>query len=364
MNTSSSAAATAVTAPIDEAKMHDFALKMVNEMGAAVTGPLVIIGDKLGLYKALAEAGPLNAHELAEKTNTNERYVREWLSNQAASGYIEYDANAGKFYMTPEQVAIFVDPNSPFLMTGGYYSLASTYLDHPKLEQAFKTGEGVAWGNHDNCLFCGVAKFFRPSYENHLVHSWIPALKGVRKKLEDGATVADVGCGYGVSTVLMAKHFPNSQFFGYDIHEGSINEARALAKKEGVTNVTFSVTAAKHIPNLGYDLVTCFDCLHDMGDPAGAAEHIYATLAEGGTWMIVEPMAHDELQDNFNPIGRVYYGFSTQVCTPTSLSQEVGAALGAQAGEKRLREVIEPAGFSSVSRATETPFNIILEARK
>jgi ubiquinone/menaquinone biosynthesis C-methylase UbiE len=349
---------------INEEKLNTLLGKMVVEIGAAVTGPLVLIGDKLGLYRTLAEKGPMDAHALSGATNTNERYIREWLSAQAASGYIDYDAEARTFSMSPEQAAVFADQESPFLMTGGYYSLASTYHDEPKLVEAFKTGDGIAWDAHNGCLFCGVAKFFRPGYRAHLVQEWLPSLNGVDERLKKGGKVADVGCGYGISTVLMAKHYPNSTFVGYDIHEGSIREARALAKKENVPNVTFEVSTAKAYPGRDYDLVTFFDCLHDMGDPAGAAEHVYESLREGGSWMIVEPFAHDELEHNLNSVGRVYYAFSTLVCTPTSLSQEVGAAIGAQAGEKRIREMIEPAGFASIRRAAETPFNVILEARK
>jgi len=349
---------------LNEEKLNTLLGHMVVELGAAVTGPLVIIGDKLGLYRALANDGPMDAPTLSKATNTNERYIREWLSAQAASGYIDYDTVTRQFSMSPEQAAVFADQESPFLITGGYYSVASTYHDEPKLVEAFKTGDGIAWDSHNGCLFCGVAKFFRPAYRAHLVQEWLPSLNGVDERLKTGGKVADVGCGYGISTVLMARHYPNSTFVGYDIHEGSIREARALAKKENVANVTFEVSTAKTYPGRDYDLVTFFDCLHDMGDPAGAAEHVYQSLSDGGTWMVVEPFAHDDLEHNLNPVGRVYYAFSTQVCTPTSLSQEVGTALGAQAGEKRLREIIEPAGFISVRRAAETPFNVILEARK
>jgi len=349
---------------LDETKMHALLEKMVVELGAAAAGPLVMIGDKLGLYKALANEGPLDAYQLSDKTDTNERYVREWLAAQAASGYVQYDAATEQFSMTPEQAAVFADEKSPFLLTGGYYSLASTYLDEPRLAEAFKTGAGVSWGDHSHNLFSGVAKFFRPSYEARLVQEWIPALNGVDSRLKQGGRVADVGCGYGISTVLMAKHYPNSQFAGFDLHEKSIKEARALAAREGVTNVTFEVSTGTAFPGADYDLVTFFDCLHDMGDPAGAAKHVQRSLKPGGSWMIVEPFAHDRLEDNLNAVGRLYYSYSAQVCTPTSLSQEVGAALGAQAGEKRLREVIEPAGFKELRRAAETPFNLILEARK
>jgi ubiquinone/menaquinone biosynthesis C-methylase UbiE len=300
---------------------------------------------------------------LADRTGTNERYVREWLAAQAASGYVEYDTDAERFYMTPEQAMVFVNEDSPFLMTGGFYSSAAVYKDEPRLTDAFRTGEGVAWGEHDGCLFCGVAKFFRPGYQAHLVAEWLPALDGVTEKLEAGAVVADVGCGHGLSTMIMAEAFPNSTFIGFDYHEDSIRCARETAKKEGITNVRFEVATAKDYPGSGYDLVTFFDCLHDMGDPVGAASHVRSTLKPDGTWMLVEPFAHDALKDNLNPVGRVYYGFSTAVCTPSALSQEVKDALGAQAGESRLRKVAVSGGFRAFRRATETPFNLILEAR-
>lgn len=347
----------------NENKLHNFVGKMLGDMGAAVTGPLVVIGDKLNLFKTLAADGPMRSETLAEKTETSERYVREWLSAMAASGYVDYTSEDQTFHMNPEQIAVFADESSPFLMVGGFYSLASTYVDEPAVSEAFKTGEGISWGKHSSCLFCGVAKFFRPSYQAHLLQDWIPSLTGADEKLAHGAKVADVGCGFGVSTILMAKHYPNSKFFGFDIHDKSIEEARRLAASEGVTNVQFEVAAAKDFPGENYDLVTCFDCLHDMGDPAGAAKYIASKLTDGGSWMIVEPAAGDTLEHNLNPLGRIYYGFSTQVCTPSSLSQEVGAALGAQAGEKLIRETIQPAGFGNVRRAAETPFNMILEAR-
>ncbi|MCL4691517.1 MAG: methyltransferase domain-containing protein [Candidatus Hydrogenedentes bacterium] len=348
---------------MNEEKLHEMLGKMVGDLGAAVNGALVITGDRLGLYKALADGGPYSSTELAEQTDTSERYVREWLASQAASGYVEYDPDSERFYMTPEQTMVFANEESPFLMTGGYYSVASVYKDEPKLTKAFRTGDGVAWGDHDGCLFCGVAKFFRPGYQAHLVAEWLPALDGVTEKLEAGAQVADVGCGHGLSTIIMAEAFPNSTFTGFDYHEESIRCARDTAQKAGVTNVRFEVGTAKDYPGTEYDLVTFFDCLHDMGDPAGAASHVRTTLKPDGTWMMVEPFAHDTLQENLNPVGRVYYGFSTAVCTPSALSQEVKNALGAQAGEAKLRKVAEAGGFRSFRRATETPFNLILEAR-
>lgn len=348
---------------MNEEKLNELLGKMVTELGAAIVGAHVIIGDKLGLYKALATNGGLTPAELAERTGTAERYVREWLAAQAASGYVDYDAKADAFRMTPEQAAVLADEDSPVYMAGGFYALESIYANEPKLTDGFRTGRGMGWGEHSNCLFCGTEKFFRPGYRAHLVSEWLPALDGVVKKLEGGAKVADVGCGHGVSTLIMAEAFPNTQFYGFDFHRPSVERARELAAEAEVENVTFEVAAAKDYRGEGYDLVACFDCLHDMGDPAGTAAHVRETLAEDGTWLIVEPMAGDTLEENLNPVGRVYYGFSTVICVPTSLDQEVGLALGAQAGEARLREVVTSGGFTRFRRATETPFNMILEAR-
>jgi ubiquinone/menaquinone biosynthesis C-methylase UbiE len=348
---------------VNENRMNDLLGKMVSELGAAASGALVISGDRLGLYRTLAEAGPLTAARLAEHTGTTERYIREWAACQAASGYIEYNPANEEFSMTPEQAMVFANPESPFLMTGGFYSVSALYADEPKLSSAFRSGQGIAWGEHNNCLFCGTAKFFRPGYQANLVSNWIPALDGMKAKLESGGKVGDVGCGFGSSTIIMAKAFPKSNFIGFDIHEPSVEHAREEAKKEGVKNVSFDIATAKNFPGKDFDLVTCFDCLHDMGDPAGAAAHVYSTLKDDGCWMIVEPFANDNLKDNLNPVGRVYYAFSTAVCVPASLSQEMGAALGAQAGEEKLREVVTSGGFTSFRRAAETPFNLILEAR-
>jgi SAM-dependent methyltransferase len=348
---------------LDEAKLQEFMGKMVGDMGAAVGTALVLIGDKLGLYKALAEGGPQTSKQVAERTGTTERYVREWLAAQAASGYIEYDPETRMFSMTPEQAAVFADEESPVHACGGFYSVASVIMDEPKITEAFRTGNGVGWGDRHPCLFCGTAKFFRPGYRVNLTSSWLPALEGVEEKLRAGGRVADVGCGHGHSTLIMAEAFPRTQFVGFDIHGPSIEEARGLADQAGLRNVTFEVATAKTYPGRGYDLVTFFDCLHDMGDPVGAAGHVYQSLDRDGTWMLVEPFAQDSLEGNLNPIGRVYYGFSTTVCTPASLAQEVGAGLGAQAGEARLREVVTAGGFSRFRRATETPLNLVLEAR-
>jgi ubiquinone/menaquinone biosynthesis C-methylase UbiE len=349
---------------IDETKLREFMGKMVGDLGAGISSSLVVTGQKLGLYQKLAEHGPLTAHQLADITNTTPRYILEWASNQAASGYIHYDPEQNVFSLTPEQAAVFADEESPFFMGGGFYSIASVFADEPKIREAFQTGEGVSWSDHDSCLFCGVAKFFKPTYKANLLQSWIPALDGVQEKLERGAQVADVGCGYGHSTLIMAEAFPNSQFYGFDFHAPSIEKARQLAEEKGITNVKFETAKAKDFPGKSYDLVTFFDCLHDMGDPAGASKHVHSKLAKDGTWMIVEPFAHDALEHNLNPVGRVYYAFSTTVCTPSSLSQEVGAALGAQAGEKKLREVVTSGGFTRFRRAAETPFNLVLESRR
>jgi len=352
----------APTTELNEDKLNEFLGKMVGDLGASITGALVVIGDRLGLYEALAD-GPMSSTTLAERTGTNERYIREWLANQAASGYVEYDPAADSYHMTPEKAACLAHAQSPALMTGGFYAVASVYNDEPKLTEAFRSGHGIPWGEHHSCLFCGTAKFFKPGYEANLVQSWLPALEGVTEKLERGAKVADVGCGYGLSTMVMAAAYPQSTFVGFDIHEASIDTARELAKEKGLSNVHFEVAEAKNYPGNGYDLVAFFDCLHDMGDPVGASAHVHQSMAQDGSWLIVEPFAHDKLEDNLNPVGRVFYGFSSTVCTPASLSQEVGAALGAQAGETRLREVVTAGGFTRFRRATETPFNLILEAR-
>jgi SAM-dependent methyltransferase len=345
---------------LDAGKLESLLGTMVNEIGAAGNAALILIGDKLGLFRALSGA-QLTPAELAKATGTHERYVREWLASQAASGFVTYDAPSGRFTLSPEQAAVFADPDSPVNMTGGFYSLAAVYADEPKLTEAFKTGSGVGWGNRCNCLFCGVERFFRPGYKAHLVAEWLPALDGVVAKLERGATVADVGCGHGASTLIMAKAFPRSQFVGIDFHDASIAHAREHAA--GLTNVRYEVARAQDYKERGLDLVTMFDALHDMGDPIGAATHVRESLKPDGTLMLIEPMAGDSLADNLNPVGRVYYAFSASVCVPASLGQEVGAALGAQAGEKRLGEVARKAGFSRFRRAAETPFNMVLEAR-
>jgi SAM-dependent methyltransferase len=345
---------------LDNTKLDALLGTMVNELGAAANAALVLVGDKLGLYRALAD-GPITPAALAGKTDTHERYVAEWLCAQAASGFVTYDAEAQTFVLSPEQAAVFADAESPANMTGGFYSLAAVFADEPKLTQAFRTGRGVGWGEHCNCLFCGVERFFRPGYKAHLVAEWLPALDGVLAKLERGAKVADVGCGHGASTLIMAKAFPNSAFVGIDFHPASIAHARA----EGgdLANVRFEAARAQDYQGADFDLVTMFDALHDMGDPVGAAAHVRKTLKPDGTLMLIEPRAGDRLDENLNPVGRVFYAFSTSVCVPASLNQEVSAALGAQAGERRLAEVIKRAGFSRFRRAAQTPFNMVLEAR-
>lgn len=348
---------------VDQSKLEEFMGKMVADLGAAMGAALVLVGDKLGLYQAMARMGPVTSEELAHATGTAERYVREWLAAQAAAGYAEYDSEARRFHLTPEQVMALADQNSPVYLAGAFELLSSLFHDESKVTEAFRTGQGVGWHERHQCLFSGTERFFRTSYQAHLVQEWLPSLDGVVAKLERGAKVADVGCGHGASTIIMAKAYPKSKFVGFDYHADSVDRARQAAREGDATAATFEVAGAKDFPGKDYDLVTFFDCLHDMGDPAGAAGHVRQSLKADGTWMIVEPLAHDDLHKNLNPIGRLYYSASTMVCTPASLSQEVGLGLGAQAGEKRLVEVIRAGGFSSVRRATETPFNMILEAR-
>jgi SAM-dependent methyltransferase len=349
---------------INEAKLHEFMMKAVGEMGAAMNAALILVGDKLGLYKAMAGAGPMTSAELAAKTKTTERYVREWLSAQAAGGFVTYGAASGKFTLPPEQAMALADETSPVFLPGFFQVLVACIKDEPKISDAFLSGKGVGWHEHDACLFAGTERFFRPNYRANLISSWIPSLGDTEGKLKAGARVADVGCGLGTSTILMAQAYPKSTFAGFDYHPESIRLAKESAAKAGVADrVTFEVAKAKDYPGKGYQLVAFFDCLHDMGDPEGAARHVLGSLDANGTWMLVEPFANDRLEDNLNPIGRVFYGASTMLCTPASLSQEVGLALGAQAGEARLTKVLKTAGFTRVRRAAETPFNLVLEAR-
>ena len=348
---------------VDEQKLGEFMGRFVGDLGAVLHAPLIVLGDKLGLYRQLAK-GPATPAELARETGTSERYVTEWLAANAASGYVEYDGAAKKYRMTEEQAFTLADPDSPAYIPGAFLIAMSMFKDEHKVTEVFRTGQGLGWHEHDKCLFEGTEKFFRPSYAGNLVSSWIPALEGVKDKLEAGGRVADVGCGHGASTILMAKAFPRATFHAYDYHPQSIEVAKRAAAAAGVGDrVTFEVATAKTFPGQGYDLVAFFDCLHDMGDPEGAARHVLSTLAPEGSWMIVEPFAHDELEKNLNPVGRIFYSASTMICTPASKSQEVGLALGAQAGEGRLRKVVQAAGFKRFRRATETPFNLVLEAK-
>jgi 2-polyprenyl-3-methyl-5-hydroxy-6-metoxy-1,4-benzoquinol methylase len=349
---------------LDMDKLHEFLGRALVDFGATFHAALVRIGDKLGLYKGLAVGGPQTPGELATRTGTTERYVREWLSCQAAGGYVSYDAAAGKFYLTEEQAFAMADDTSPAFMPGAFQVALAATRAEDQLTERFKSGDGMGWHEHHHELFEGTERFFRPGYAANLLTAWIPALEGVHEKLQAGGRVADVGCGLGASTILMAKAYPKSEFFGFDYHDKSIEKAKQRAKEAGVSaNIRFDMAMAKSFPAKEYDFVTFFDCLHDMGDPAGASSHVRSTLKKDGTWMIVEPMAGDKLEENLNPIGRAFYGASTLLCTPASLSQEVGLALGAQAGEKRLKQVVTAGGFTRFRRATQTPFNLIFEAR-
>ena len=353
------------TAPaIDEAKVMAFVGKALNDWGAMLNGSLVVIGDKLGLYAALAGAGPLTSAELAERTGTSERYVREWLRAQAAGGYVTYEPLSDRYALSPEHAVALTDEASPAYIVGGFQAMAAATRAVPRLIERFRSGQGFGWNEHDPDLFEGTERFFRPGYDANLVSAWLPALDGVVDKLERGARVADVGCGHGASTIIMARAYPNSAFVGFDYHEASIAAAQRAAEGAGVGDrVRFQVAGAKDYPGEGYDLVCYFDCLHDMGDPVGAARHVRETLASDGTWLIVEPFAGERVEENLNPVGQVFYAASTLICTPASLSQEVGLALGAQASEAQLREVIQEGGFTRVRRAAETPFNRVFEAR-
>lgn len=348
----------------DPDKLNAFVGKMLGDLGAAMSAVLTIIGDKVGLYRELAKGEALTSNELAARTGTNERYVREWLSNQAASGYVEYDAATQRFALPPEQAFMLADDTSPLFMHGAFQIVEAMMAAEPQITERFRTGKGFGWHEHSPVLFEGTERFFRPGYNAHLVAEWIPALAGVEGKLRKGAKVADIGCGLGASTIIMAQAYPNSIFQGFDYHSGSIELARERANAAGVSDrVKFDVASAKDFPRKDYDLITYFDCLHDMGDPVGAAKHVREALASDGTWMLVEPFAGDRLEDNLNPVGRIFYAASTLLCTPASLSQEVGLALGAQAGEARMRQVVDDAGLKHFRRATQTPFNIVYEIK-
>ena len=350
---------------IDEQKLNEFMQKAAGDIASTLSAMLLIIGDRLGLYKAMADSGkPLTSEELARKTDTNERLVREWLANQAAGGYITYNSSDGKYTLPPEQSMALADENSPVYIHGAYQTIRSYFKDEDKFIEMFKTGNGLRWGEHHHDLFEGTARFFKPNYVGNLVSSWIPSLEGIEEKLKQGAKVADIGCGYGISTILMSKAYPNSKFYGFDNHAPSIEQAREQAKKEGVTrNIEFYAVSANDA-SIGndYDLITFFDCLHDMGDPVGAMKFAKQSLKPEGTCMIIEPMANDKLEDNLNLVGRTFYAASTLVCVPNSLADN-GPALGAQAGEKRIKEVVKAAGFTKFRLTTQTPFNIIYEAK-
>jgi SAM-dependent methyltransferase len=349
---------------VDGQKLEQFVFRAVEEVGATLNAALVVMGDKLGLYRTLAGAGPVTPVELARRSGVAERYVREWLNAQAAGGYVAYDPAGGTYELPPEQAVALADDQSPAYLPGFFQLALGSVIDSPRITEQARTGEGFGWHEHSHDVFDGCERFFRPGYNANLLPAWLPALDGVVEKLEAGGKVADIGCGHGSSTILMAQAFPSSTFVGSDYHEGSIATARERAREAGVSErVTFEVAAAVEHPGEGYDLVTMFDCLHDMGDPVGAARHVRQALAPDGTWMIVEPMAGDRVEDNLNPVGRAYYGFSTFLCTPASLSQEVGLALGAQAGEARIGDVVSGGGFARFRRAAETPFNLVFEAR-
>ncbi len=353
-----------MNAIVDENRLNELLGRAVVDFGATANAPLIVIGDRLGLYRSLADAGPVTSAELAHRTGTKERYVREWLNAQAASGYVNYHPGDGRYELTAEQALVFAQEDGPAFIVGAFEAALASARIADRLTDAFRTGEGIGWHEHDHALFHGVERFFRPSYVGNLLQTWIPSIDGIESRLRSGARVADIGCGHGASTILMAQAFPGSQFVGFDYHEESIAEANVRAGKAGVADhCRFEVAGAKDYPGQDYDLVAVFDALHDMGDPVGAARHVRSSLAPDGVWMIVEPYAGDRVEENLNPVGRAYYAESTLVCTPCSLSQEVGLALGAQAGEARVRSVVTAAGFTRFRRATHSPFNLVYDAR-
>ncbi len=349
---------------LDEAKMQKFIGKVVNEWGAAVGALITFVGDRLGLFKAMAEAGELTPEQLARKTGTHPRIIREWLAGQAAGGFVAYNRINDTYTLPEEQAFVLTDENSPAYVAGFYQSIVSLFEDQEKIIEAFKTEKGLGWGDHHHYLYEGTERFFKPNYVANLVTNWIPALEGVENKLNNGeAKVADVGCGHGVSTILMAKAYPNSKIIGFDSHRPSIEWARKQAEKEGLQNITFEVAKSTDYPGDDYDLVAFFDSFHDMGNPAEVARHVLRTLKKkDGSWMLVEPFANDKVEDNLNPVGRLFYSVSSVVCVPASLNEN-GPALGAQAGEERIAEIVRSAGFSMFHRATQTPFNLVFEAR-
>jgi SAM-dependent methyltransferase len=348
---------------IEEQKLNELLGRAVTDFGAVSIAALVLIGDRLGLYRALANIGPATSAELARETGTAERYVREWLNAHAASGYVNYLADSGRYALSPEQSMVFAEEGSPAFIVGAFETALGAVRILERLTDSFKTGKGIHWHEHDQGVFCGVERLFKSGYNGFLVQNWIPALDGVEAKLKSGISVADIGCGHGASTIIMAKAFPKSRFIGFDYHPASVAEAKRRAAFAGVTNCSFEVASAKEIPARGWDFACVFDALHDMGDPVGASKHVLTTLAPGGSWMIVEPFAGDRVEENLNPVGRALYAGSTLMCTPCSLAQEVGLALGAQAGEARMREVVTSAGFSKFRRVTQTAFNLVYEAK-
>jgi SAM-dependent methyltransferase len=357
-------ATTETPTPVDGDKLMEFVFRAVGEVGATLNTAMVVMGDKLGLYRGMAGAGPITPVELARRTGASERYVREWLNTQAAGGYVTYDAADSTYTLPPEQAVALTDESSPAYLPGFFQIALGSVIDSPRIVESARNGEGVGWHEHNHDVFDGCERFFRPGYAANLLSAWLPALEGVVEKLEAGAKVADLGCGHGSSTILMAQAYPRSTFLGSDYHAGSIETARERAAAAGLADrIRFEAASAADTPGEGYDLVTMFDCLHDMGDPVGAAKHVRRLIADDGTWMVVEPKAGDRVEDNLNPVGRAYYGFSTLLCTPASLSQEVGLALGAQAGPARIRDVVSAAGFTRFRIAAETPFNNVFEVR-
>ena len=350
---------------IDEARLEAFIDQVISDMAAAASAPMALIGERLGLYREMAGAGPLSTHQLAQRAEVDERYVREWLGNQAAGGYVVYDPRTDRYELPDEHALALADETSPFYSLGAFDVIAAMWRDEERIDDLFRTGGGIGWHDHDPHLYDGMDRFFRPGYRQHLVAEWIPALGArVETRLTEGARVVDVGCGFGATTIFMAQAFPRSEFVGIDTHGPSIERARTQARRAGVAEqARFEVASAKHYAGAGFDLACAFDSLHDMGDPIGTARHVRQTLGRDGVWMIVEPQAGDHVEDNLTPVGRMFYAASTQVCMPCSRAQEVGLALGAQAGEAKLSQVLEQAGFSRVRRAAETPFNMVLEAR-
>ncbi len=359
-----SAAPSEPTTEVDTDVLMQFVFRAVGEVGATLNAALVVMGDKLGYYRDLAEHGPSTPAQLASRTGTLEPYAREWLNAQAAGDYVTYDATSGRYTLPPEQVVALTVEDSPAFLPGFFQIALGTLQGTDHIIDAARNGAGFGWHEHVSDVHEGCERFFRPSYHAHLVAEWLPALDGVVDKLRSGASVADVGCGHGASTILMAQAFPDSTFVGFDYHEGSIATARERAAAAGLGDrIRFEVASAQSFGGSGYDLVTMFDCLHDMGDPVGAAGHVREALADDGTWMVVEPMAGDRIEDNLNPVGRAFYGFSTLLCTPSSLSQDVGLALGTQAGPARIRDVVTAGGFTRFRSAAETPFNRVIEVR-